>query len=137
MPLLLRRGHFFRAQSWKLFSANSALLKVEGLEKRFGGITALTDYDVEIRRGELVGLTGPNGAGKTTVFNLLSGVLNPAGAKKALANGVVAGIGYGDTTFVMAAAPLFQQKGVPMKGVSIIGVHDGKYKVEEVWFPKQ
>ena len=35
------------------------------------------------------------------------------GAKKALANGVVAGIGYGDTTFVMAAAPLFQQKGVP------------------------
>ena len=35
------------------------------------------------------------------------------GAKKALAEGVVAGIGYGDTTFVMAAAPLFQQKGVP------------------------
>ena len=35
------------------------------------------------------------------------------GAKKALANGVIAGIGYGDTTFVMAAAPLFQQKGVP------------------------
>jgi branched-chain amino acid transport system ATP-binding protein len=92
-----------------LFSANSALLKVEGLQKRFGGITALTDYDVEIRQGELVGLSGPNGAGKTTVFNLLSGVLNPTGAKKALANGVVAGIGYGDTTFVMAAAPLFQQ----------------------------
>ncbi len=62
-----------------MFSANSALLKVEGLEKRFGGITALTDYDVEIRRGELVGLIGPNGAGKTTVFNLLSGVLNPTG----------------------------------------------------------
>ena len=98
---------------WKLFSANSAILKVEGLEKRFGGITALTYYDVEIRRGEMVGLIGPNGAGKTTVFNLLSGVLNPTGAKKALANGVVAGIGYGDTTFVMAAAPLFQQKGVP------------------------
>jgi branched-chain amino acid transport system ATP-binding protein len=62
-----------------LFSANSALLKVEGLEKRFGGITALTDYSVEIRRGELVGLIGPNGAGKTTVFNLLSGVLKPTG----------------------------------------------------------
>ena len=62
-----------------MFSANSALLKVEGLEKRFGGITALTDYSVEIRRGELVGLIGPNGAGKTTVFNLLSGVLKPTG----------------------------------------------------------
>ena len=58
-------------------SINSALLKVEGLGKRFGGITALTDYSVEIRRGELVGLIGPNGAGKTTVFNLLSGVLKP------------------------------------------------------------
>jgi branched-chain amino acid transport system ATP-binding protein len=70
-----------RSGVWKLFSANSALLKVEGLEKRFGGITALTDYNVEIRRGELVGLIGPNGAGKTTVFNLLSGVLNPTGGR--------------------------------------------------------
>jgi len=60
-----------------LSSNDSALLNVEGLEKRFGGITALTDYSVKIRRGELVGLIGPNGAGKTTVFNLLSGVLKP------------------------------------------------------------
>lgn len=57
--------------------SNSVLLKAEKLEKRFGGITALTDYHVEIRPGELVGLIGPNGAGKTTVFNLLSGVLKP------------------------------------------------------------
>jgi len=64
-----------------LSSANSALLHVEGLEKRFGGITALTDYSVNIRRGELVGLIGPNGAGKTTVFNLLSGVLKPSGGR--------------------------------------------------------
>jgi branched-chain amino acid transport system ATP-binding protein len=64
-----------------LFSTNSALLKVEDLEKRFGGITALTDYSVKIRRGELVGLIGPNGAGKTTVFNLLSGVLKPTGGR--------------------------------------------------------
>ena len=57
--------------------SKAVLLKVEGLEKRFGGIVALADYDVEIRAGELVGLIGPNGAGKTTVFNLLSGVLKP------------------------------------------------------------
>jgi len=55
----------------------SALLKVDGLEKHFGGIVALADYAVEIRQGELLGLIGPNGAGKTTVFNLLSGVLPP------------------------------------------------------------
>jgi branched-chain amino acid transport system ATP-binding protein len=61
----------------KLGLSNSVLLKVESLEKRFGGILALTEYDVEIRPEELVGLIGPNGAGKTTVFNLLSGVLKP------------------------------------------------------------
>jgi branched-chain amino acid transport system ATP-binding protein len=59
----------------------SVILNVEGLEKRFGGITALTDYSLKIRRGELVGLIGPNGAGKTTVFNLLSGVLKPTGGR--------------------------------------------------------
>ena len=53
------------------------LLVVEGLEKRFGGIQALADYALRIRKGELVGLIGPNGAGKTTVFNILSGVLAP------------------------------------------------------------
>lgn len=53
------------------------LLQVEGLGKRFGGIEALSDYGVQIRAGELVGLIGPNGAGKTTVFNLLSGVIKP------------------------------------------------------------
>ena len=58
-------------------SRETALLKVENLEKRFGGITALDGYSVEISAGELVGLIGPNGAGKTTVFNLLSGVLSP------------------------------------------------------------
>ena len=59
----------------------SVCLKVEGLEKRFGGVVALTGYDIEIRTGELIGLIGPNGAGKTTVFNLLSGVLKPTRGK--------------------------------------------------------
>ncbi len=55
----------------------AVLLKVEDLEKRFGGIVALDGYSVQIQTGLLVGLIGPNGAGKTTVFNLLSGVLSP------------------------------------------------------------
>ena len=60
---------------------STVLLNVEALEKRFGGITALRDYSVQINRGELVGLIGPNGAGKTTVFNLLSGVIKPSGGR--------------------------------------------------------
>ncbi len=66
-----------RLESGELPPLPSALLTVDALAKHFGGITALDDYAVEIRPGELLGLIGPNGAGKTTVFNLLSGVLKP------------------------------------------------------------
>jgi branched-chain amino acid transport system ATP-binding protein len=64
-----------------LDNAPATLLEVHGLEKRFGGIVALSDYHIEIQPGELVGLIGPNGAGKTTVFNLLSGVLKPTNGR--------------------------------------------------------
>jgi branched-chain amino acid transport system ATP-binding protein len=56
------------------------VLDVAGLSKRFGGLAALTDYDLKLRRGEVLGLIGPNGAGKTTAFNLLTGVLRRAAA---------------------------------------------------------
>ncbi|MFW5489223.1 MAG: ABC transporter ATP-binding protein [Desulfovibrio sp.] len=56
---------------------NDILLDSQGVEKRFGGIIALSEYALTIRKGELIGLIGPNGAGKTTVFNVLSGVLAP------------------------------------------------------------
>ncbi|NLP43999.1 MAG: ABC transporter ATP-binding protein [Peptococcaceae bacterium] len=54
-----------------------ALLKVENLSKSFSGLKAVSNLDLEIMEGELVGLIGPNGAGKTTVFNLLTGVYVP------------------------------------------------------------
>lgn len=54
-----------------------ALLKVEKLSKSFSGLKAVSNLDMEIEAGELVGLIGPNGAGKTTVFNLLTGVYTP------------------------------------------------------------
>ncbi len=57
---------------------HSSLLFADNLTKTFGGIRALSDYSITLRKGELVGLIGPNGAGKTTVFNLLSGVLQPS-----------------------------------------------------------
>lgn len=53
------------------------LLHVTGLTKRFGGLTAVSDFDFCLEDGELVGLIGPNGAGKTTVFNLITGILKP------------------------------------------------------------
>ena len=63
------------------FPDPNTLLSVKSLEKRFGGIRALSEYDVLVRPGELLGLIGPNGAGKTTVFNLLSGVLKPTSGR--------------------------------------------------------
>jgi len=53
------------------------LLKTENLSISFGGLKAVSNLNIEINAGELVGLIGPNGAGKTTVFNLLTGVYAP------------------------------------------------------------
>ncbi|MEA4890419.1 MAG: ABC transporter ATP-binding protein [Clostridiaceae bacterium] len=53
------------------------ILSVTALTKSFGGLTAVSNVDLTIKEGELVGLIGPNGAGKTTVFNLLTGVYLP------------------------------------------------------------
>ena len=53
------------------------ILKAEHLGITFGGLKAVSDFNMTINAGELVGLIGPNGAGKTTVFNLLTGVYKP------------------------------------------------------------
>ncbi len=58
--------------------SNAPILQVQGLTRRFGGLTAVNNLDFSIQSGELVGLIGPNGAGKTTLFNLLMGLIRPS-----------------------------------------------------------
>ncbi|GHH98012.1 ABC transporter ATP-binding protein [Neobacillus kokaensis] len=58
-------------------TANTPLLKVDKAGIRFGGLKAVSEVNLELQKGELVGLIGPNGAGKTTFFNLLTGVYVP------------------------------------------------------------
>jgi branched-chain amino acid transport system ATP-binding protein len=53
------------------------LLEVDGLERSFGGLSAVAGIDLAVREGELVSIIGPNGAGKTTLFNLISGLDRP------------------------------------------------------------
>ncbi|MHB8464166.1 MAG: ABC transporter permease subunit [Acidimicrobiales bacterium] len=52
-------------------------LRVEGVRVHFGGVLALDEPDIVVRRGEIVGLIGTNGAGKTTLMNVISGLLRP------------------------------------------------------------
>ena len=56
---------------------NDILLEVKNLSIAFGGLKAVDDLNLNIKRGQLYGLIGPNGAGKTTVFNMLTGVYKP------------------------------------------------------------
>lgn len=58
-----------------------SLLEVEGLTKRFSGLTAVKDIHLDVEDGEFFGVVGPNGAGKTTLFSLIAGQLPPSGGK--------------------------------------------------------
>lgn len=58
--------------------SGEALLRSAGAGIQFGGLKALSEFNLEIRKGDLKGLIGPNGAGKTTAFNLLTGVYTPS-----------------------------------------------------------
>jgi branched-chain amino acid transport system ATP-binding protein/branched-chain amino acid transport system permease protein len=57
--------------------APNAMLRIEGLDKRFGGLHAIRDVSVNVERGKITAFIGPNGAGKTTLFNLVTGAIRP------------------------------------------------------------
>jgi branched-chain amino acid transport system ATP-binding protein len=67
-------------------------LRVDGLEKRFGGITAVDGASFGVERGTLTGLIGPNGAGKSTTFNLITGVHEPDAGRVRFAGDDITGL---------------------------------------------
>ncbi len=56
---------------------SEVLLELKNVTMKFGGVTALNDVSVQVKKGEILALIGPNGAGKTTIFNVITGVYRP------------------------------------------------------------
>ena len=56
-------------------AASGALLEARGITKRFGGLVAVNDVSISLRRNSVLSVIGPNGAGKTTFFNMISGLI--------------------------------------------------------------
>jgi branched-chain amino acid transport system ATP-binding protein len=69
----------------------AGLLEVNGLTKRFGGLTAVSDISFAVEEGEIFGIIGPNGAGKTTLFNVIAGYLDPSAGSVTLQGNDVSG----------------------------------------------
>lgn len=77
-------------------------LRIQKLTKLFGGLRAVSDFDIQVPEGGLYGLIGPNGAGKTTVFNMITGVYQPTEGSILL----------GDTSLVGLEPQVITQHGV-------------------------
>lgn len=77
------------------------LLRAKDISIVFGGLRAVSDFNLKLYNGELVGLIGPNGAGKTTVFNMLSGIYKPA-------SGTITFVGRGGNLQVTNGKPPFE-----------------------------
>lgn len=79
----------------------SAVLRVEHLSMKFGGLIAINDLNFEAKRGDITALIGPNGAGKTTVFNCITGFYKPS-------EGMIRFTGESGSEFLLERMPDFQ-----------------------------
>lgn len=78
----------------RIFDENGVeiVLKTENLSICFGGLKAVNNLNLEVKKGQLYGLIGPNGAGKTTVFNILTGIYKPTSGKFFLSGRDITGL---------------------------------------------
>jgi len=72
-----RSGSVMEIPARKPANQDEVVLEVANVSKAFGGLQAVRDVSLTVRRGEILGIIGPNGAGKTTLFNLLNGFIRP------------------------------------------------------------
>ena len=93
------------------------LLRAENINRRFGGLLAVSDFNFDIRAGEVLGLIGPNGAGKSTTFNVISGYYKPSSGRITFLGRDVTGL----STVAMSRRGLVRtfQHGSLLKGMTV------------------
>ena len=69
------------SQSPRPVRTDGPIVSIEGVSKLYGGVAAVRDVTLEVRRGEVLGLLGPNGSGKTTLLRMLTGYLSPTSGR--------------------------------------------------------
>lgn len=104
------------------------LLSCRGLGKRFGGLVAVSDVDLEVCAGEILGVIGPNGAGKSTTFSMIAGALSPSTGEVRLNGELLSGL----PPHAMAARGIMRtfQHNKPFVSMSVrenvmVGMHTG------------
>ena len=95
-----------------------ALLEVQGITKKFGGLVAVNDFSVSLDRGQIVALIGPNGAGKTTAFSVISGFYKPNSGTITFDGQAIAGL-RPDQVCHLGLVRTFQLVR-PFKGISVL-----------------
>jgi branched-chain amino acid transport system ATP-binding protein len=68
------------------------MLRVDGITRRFGGLTALNDVSLAFKKGDITGVIGPNGAGKTTLFNIVTGIYRPTSGTVRMEERTISGL---------------------------------------------
>lgn len=108
-------------------------LEITGLDKTFGGVRAIDDFNLRLEAGTIHGLIGPNGAGKTTIFNVITGIYAPSRGRVVFSGRDITGLG----AHVIAMAGigrtfqnirLFGNLGA-LKNIIIAGSAAGKYHI--------
>ena len=103
------------------------ILEINDLTKNFGGVKALNNFEMEVKKGEVHGLIGPNGAGKSTLFNIISGFLE-ADKGEIIYNNKIINNYKPDKRAVMGIARTFQKSNIVSEMSLIDNIITGMYR---------